>query len=276
MPSAGAISTSTLTAIPGVTAVATIHSRIDGGGPAPFLGPPLEYVDCAQLARIPALGHCVPGAQIAIIQPDYGGAVIDKSAMPDTSWPAAQLSGTQLQQLPVATIVVGTDGSSAAIERARTVIDRAYDQTYAPQTLKEYQADNDQKLNSYRRLADVVILTSLPIAGCSLAVSVAGGLAERKRAFSLLRLTGTPLAVLRRVVTLESAAPLLVSAVVAAGTGLLTAQLFLRAQLHETLRLPGPEYYGLVLAGLVLSLAVIASSLPLLNRLNGPETARNE
>ena len=164
----------------------------------------------------------------------------------------------------------------ALIERARTVLDLGYDQTYAPQTLKEYQADNSQKLNSYQRLADVVIITSLPIAGCSLAVSVAGGLAERKRAFSLLRLTGTPLAVLRRVVTLESAAPLLVSAVVSAGAGLLAAQLFLRAQLYETLRPPGPEYYGTVLAGLVLSLAVIASSLPLLSRLTGPETARNE
>jgi hypothetical protein len=276
LPPDGAVSTSTLTALPGVTAVATVHSRPAAAGPAAFFGPPSEYVDCAELAGIPALGHCAPGARIAAFQPDYGGAVIDKSAMPDTTWPAAALSGAQLRRLPVATIVVGTDGSTGAIERARTVLDLGYDLTYAPQTLKEYQARNSQELDNYQRLADVVILTSLPIAGCSLAVSVAGGLAERRRAFSLLRLTGTPLAVLRRVVTLESAAPLLVSAVVSAGAGLLAAHLFLRAQLYETLRPPGPGYYGMVLAGLVLSLAVIASSLPLLSRLTGPETARND
>ena len=49
----------------------------------------------------------------------------------------------------------------------------------------------------------MVILVSLPIAGCSLAVSVAAGLTDRKRPFSLLRLTGAPLGVLRRVVALE-------------------------------------------------------------------------
>ena len=59
------------------------------------------------------------------------------------------------------------------------------------------------------------------------------------------------------------------------GVGFLTAHLFLRAQLHETLRSPGPQYY-LVVVGLVASLAVIASTLPLLNRLTGPQVARNE
>jgi hypothetical protein len=120
-----------------------------------------------------------------------------------------------------------------------------------------------------------VILTSLPIAGCSLAVSIAGGLMERKRPFSLLRLTGAPVAVLRRVVTLEGAAPLLLTAVASGGAGLLAAQLFLRAQLGETLRPPGVAYYAVLLAGLVASLAVITSTLPLLNRVTGPETARN-
>jgi hypothetical protein len=40
----------------------------------------------------------------------------------------------------------------------------------------------------------VVILVSLPIAGCSLAAGIAAGIADRKRPFSLLRLTapGSP------------------------------------------------------------------------------------
>jgi len=52
--------------------------------------------------------------------------------------------------------------------------------------------------------------------------------------------------------------------------------LFLRAQLDETLQPPGAQYYVIVAAGLVVALAIIASTLPLLRRITGPETARNE
>jgi hypothetical protein len=91
-----------------------------------------------------------------------------------------------------------------------------------------------------------------------------------------LRLTGVPLGTLRRVVALESAVPLLLAAVVAIGTGFAAAQLFLRSQLGYTLHPPGLEYYLVVLAGLVMALAVIASTLPLLDRTTGPEAARND
>jgi hypothetical protein len=69
----------------------------------------------------------------------------------------------------------------------------------------------------------VVILVSLVIAGCSLAVSAVGGLTDRKRPFSLLRLAGVQLGILRRVIALENAVPLTVIAVVWAGTGLLAS-----------------------------------------------------
>ena len=49
---------------------------------------------------------------------------------------------------------------------------------------------------------------------------------------------------LRRVVTLESAVPLLVVAVLSIAVGFGGAALFLRAQLHYTLQPPGPGYYG--------------------------------
>jgi predicted lysophospholipase L1 biosynthesis ABC-type transport system permease subunit len=105
---------------------------------------------------------------------------------------------------------------------------------------------------------------------------VVAGLNDRRRPFALLRLAGTPLRLLRRVVLLESAVPLLVSAAAALGTGFLAAFLFLRAQLDERLQAPGPAYWGVVAAGLVLSLAIIASTLPALARITGPENARND
>jgi hypothetical protein len=78
------------------------------------------------------------------------------------------------------------------------------------------------------------------------------------------------------VVSLESALPLLVVAVLSTGVGFLASWLFVTAQLGYALRPPGAEYYVIVVAGLAASLGVIASTLPLLNRITGPETARNE
>jgi hypothetical protein len=286
-----ATTTNRLTSIPGVTGLLLIRNRPNPSRP---LGPnatvrahtspsqnaqydPIqEVVSCAQLAGVAAMGRCQPGATAAAIEPDYGGGLIGRSSLADTTWPAVDVSAAQLARLPIDTVVVGTNGSTAAIEQARGTLGLAYPDTFAPETMGERRDNNSRLLDGYRRLADVVILTSLPIAGCSLAVNIAGGLAERKRPFSLLRLTGAPLTVLRRVVALEAAAPLLVTAAVSVGAGFLTAQLFLRAQLHETLRAPGLQYYLVIVVGLVASLAVIASTLPLLSRLTGPEFARNE
>ena len=110
-------------------------------------------------------------------------------------------------------INVATNGTVPAIEQARTVLETAYPGYDPPATLGEQYADANQQNVAYQQLADVVVLTSLAIAGCTLAASIAAGLAERKRPFSLLRLAGAPLGMLQRVVALESAVPLLVTAV---------------------------------------------------------------
>ena len=58
--------------------------------------------------------------------------------------------------------------------------------------------------------------------------------------------------------------------------GFLAAALFIHAQLGYTLRPPGPGYYALVGAGLIASLAIIAATLPLVERMTGPDGARHE
>jgi hypothetical protein len=277
--SADAANARALTSIPGVTAVAVIHDQPAlVQQPAPGRPPMQQVVSCAELTTLPALGRCPPGATAVTVMPDYVGSFgLERTTpMRERTWPTADIAAAQLNQLPVDSIVIGTDGSVAAIEQARTTLDLAYPLTFAAHTATEMQGDRSRLLDDYRRLADVVILTSLPIAGCSLAVAIAGGLLERKRPFSLLRLAGAPLGVLRRVVGLEAAAPLLITAAVSVAAGLLSAQLFLRAQLRDTLRLPGPTFYLVLLTGLLAALAVMASSLPLLSRITGPETARNE
>ena len=171
-------------------------------------------------------------------------------------------------------MLVGTNGSAAAIEQARTALEVAFPYLGPPRPLS--RTPNQTTYGELQRLSEVVIVASLVIAGCSLAVSVTAGLTDRKRPFSLLRLTGAPLGLLRRVVVLESAAPLVVIALLSAGTGFLSSQLFLSSELSESLRPPGIAYYTIVLAGLAASLAVIAATFPLLDRITGPEVARNE
>lgn len=264
-----------LAGVPGVDGVTLLHIRTragDDGEPRAWF-----YASCEQIRLTPALGRCPAGADTVEVVPQFGGPVIDRApSMGETTWPAADLTTDELTGLPIDTLVVGTDGSTAAVEGARTVLGGLGSPPYPPQTISELNSHNARQLANFRQLADVVLFTSLPIAGCSLAVSIAGGLADRRRPFSLLRLTGVPLALLHRVVTLETAAPLLIGAVVSAGAGLLSAALFLRAQTEYSLQAPGLSYYVLVGGGVVASLTIIASTLPLLARMTGPDIARNE
>jgi hypothetical protein len=258
-----------LAAVPGVHGVAVIRADPDA---VPRPDGIWGLASCAEVRRIPALGHCPAGAGVVHI-PDVG---YNDRAQARTTWPRADVTAASLKELPARSVTVVTNGSHATLERARTVLERFDPHQRPPRTIGEFDDNNAKDVNEYQQLANVVILTSLPIAGCSLAVSVAAGIGDRRRPFSMLRLAGVPLGTLRRVVALESAVPLLVAAVVAIGTGFAAAQLFLRSQLGYTLHPPGLGYYLVVLAGLVMALAVIASTLPLLNRTTGPEAARND
>ncbi|WP_327040643.1 ABC transporter permease [Micromonospora ureilytica] len=222
-----------------------------------------------------AYGRCADGA--SVIEVPMGLSRWRESASPATVWPAASLTLDDLQRLPVGAMVVGTDGSAAAVERTRTVLEVAFPTFWTgPNVPGDFESDFANTMRGWEQLANVVIVASLALGGCSLAVSVIGGLTERRRPFSLLRLSGAPVRILRRVVALESAVPMLAVAAVAIGMGLLAAHLFLRAQMDYTLVAPEPRFYVIVVVGLAACLGVIASTLPLLERITGPETARSE
>ncbi|WP_433384564.1 FtsX-like permease family protein [Actinoplanes sp. CA-142083] len=232
---------------------------------------PSGLISCADLAGRPELGSCPAGAEVAAVYPDL--------TYPDATppvWPASPVPAADLPGKPVHSIVVLTDGSTQHLEHARTVLEKAFPGTRLPSTENEFRSDFARSLVQFQRLADVVIVASLVIAGCSLAVSLVGGINERRRPFALLRLAGVRLGELRRVVTLESAVPLLAVAVVAIGAGFTAAALFLRSQLDYDLKAPGASYYVLVGFGLAVSLALIASTMPLLRRVTAPASARND
>ena len=107
-----------------------------------------------------------------------------------------------------------------------------------------------------------MILVSLPIAGCTLVAGIAAGLADRKRPFSLLRLTGARLSTLRGVVALEGAVPLLSVAAVAIGTGFAGAAMFANEAQQHPMVAPGAAYYLLTAGGIVISLGHHRGHLP--------------
>jgi hypothetical protein len=263
-----------LSSIPGVRGVTVIHTDPQAvTAPRQNENDMPGLVSCGQLARTPAAGRCAAGAAVAAITLDLTGAETS-SSQATTRWPAAAISPQSLPRTPVLMVVVSTGGASAAIERARTALEADFLYLGPPAVLTG--SGSQSAYAALQRMTDVVILASLVIAGCSLAVSVAAGLTDRKRPFSLLRLAGAPLGMLRRVVALESAVPLVAIATLSAGAGFLASALFLRSELGESLRPPGGGYYLIVGIGLLASLAVIACTFPLLERITGPETARNE
>ena len=282
-----------LRGIPGVQGVVvvradpklTIPGTLHGLGTSQFGPPspvPAGVVSCAQLATVPALGRCPAGATAAAF-PEGGFGFGEYNSLFGTdptgiTWPAATVPVSRLDSLGVDAINVATNGTVPAVEQARTVLENAlaYPASSAPSTIGDLIRQDNSSNNAYQQLANTVILVSLPIAGCTLAAAIAAGLADRKRPFSLLRLTGARLATLRRVVALESAVPLLAVAAVAIGTGFGAAAEYASVAQHYPMVAPGAAYYLITAGGILVSLGIIAATFPLLARITGPEVARNE
>jgi hypothetical protein len=233
-------------------------------------------VACAELVSTPAIGKCRPGGSVASIGYFLSNLLGHNAHASSTVWPPAHLSMADLARLPVDGVVVATDGSSASLERARTALERAFPVQGTSVAVEAVDPSTARRLTMIQDMTDVVIVASLIIAACSLAVNIAAGLSERKRPFSLLRLTGVPTRVLHRVIALETALPLVIVATVSIVVGLTSAALYLSSQVGIAFRIPGIAFWGTVLGGLAASLLIIAATFPLLNRITGPEVARND
>jgi len=261
---------------PQLTIPATFHNlgaQLGSSGPVPA-----GVVSCAQLAAAPALGRCPAGATAVAFPADGFNDTLFGVDTTGITWPAASVPATRLDSLGVDAINVATNGTVPAVEQARTVLENApaYPAIGAPPTIGELIAQSNPANSGYQQLANTVILVSLPIAGCTLAAGVAAGLADRKRPFSLLRLTGARLAMLRRVVALESAVPLLAAAAVAIGTGFGATAMYASVEMQHPMVAPGAGYYLITAGGILAALGIITATFPLLARITGPEVARNE
>ena len=129
-----------------------------------------------------------------------------------------------------------------------------------------------------KKILYAAVALTLIVAGCSLAVTVGGGLVDRKRPFTLLRVSGTPVGVLSRVVLLEAAVPLVAATVVAAGIAYGTSVMAVLRLAPAGTAIPqlGRDYYTIMGIGLAVAFGVITLTLPLLRTMTAPSTIRFE
>jgi hypothetical protein len=260
-----------LAAFPGTTVV-PMYNLPGGDG----------VVSCASLTTLPALGACPTGAREVGLSPD--GLVTDNplylNKILPLVGPHSPPEHAPLKRLQLQTLLVNTPNPSA-LERVRTFLATDTDlaaQGLVPETFGEAAKVRAQDISNVQHVVLAAALLTLIVASCSLAVSVGGGLLERRRPFTLLRLSGIPLATLRRVVLMESTLPLLAGAVIAAGIGLGVARPFTHAVLPTTVHTTSPSsgFYLVLAAGLLVALATVTAALPLLARITNPDEARFE
>ena len=275
-------------AIPGATVYplySTGGSSLDIQGPG-YVGQSDIAVSCAVMREIAVLGQCAPGVEAVQTTDD---SLFDDNPMFNTK-PIVSASDPaypgNLTTLPLQTVLVRVN-SPTTLERVRTYLaakappqvggDKENSPT-PPRTFGETLQIRLDRANTFEKILYAAIALTLIVAGCSLAVSVGGGLVDRKRPFTLLRVSGAQVSVLSRVVLFEAAVPLVAATVVAAGIAYGTSLMaFLRlAPVGTAIPQLGRDYYTIMGIGLVVAFGVITVTLPLLRRMTAPSTIRFE
>lgn len=161
--------------------------------------------------------------------------------------------------------------SDGALEEARTLIMRQSANNHVTTRDNSYATVNAGERNLYRALA-IAMLGAFAVGGGALVIAIAVGLLERRRSFALLRITGAPIRALRATLFLEACGPLVLMSAVAAMLG---------ALIGRWTGQPGAEQGSMVeaaglplLAGLAISVVVLAVMLPMTRRVTETEETR--
>jgi FtsX-like permease family protein len=297
-PAAGAALLSGLSAIRGTTVIPVYSLPQSGtagpgggpgpGGPGPGGGVPggqiIEggngVISCAGLRQLAVLGQCAPGRTAVEVE---AGNLFDDNPRFSTDPIANAFSPAgpaDFSKLYLQDVLIKVR-NAASLELARTYLVTHTAESpsgTAPRTFGEAVQARAGVADTVQRLLYIAVVLTLVVAGCSLAVTVGGGLIERKRPFTLLRVTGTSPGTLYRVVILEAILPLaaatIVAAVTAYGISVLTVAAI--APAGTAVPVPGHTYYLMMGGGLLASLLIIGLSLPLLSRITGPGNIRFE
>jgi ABC-type antimicrobial peptide transport system permease subunit len=239
-----------------------------------------DIISCAGLRELAVLGQCAPGrAAVEVLAANLFSDNPVYSTKPIAS-PASPAASGNFGNLYLLAVLVKVNGS-ATLEKIRTYLVAHTPQSAsgtAPRTFGESVAARAGVADTVQRLIYTAVALTLIVAGCSLAVTVGGSLVERKRPFTLLRVAGTQMSTLYRVVLLEAVLPLaaatLIAGAIAYGISVLTVGKI--APAGTPVPVPGHAYFLTMGVGLFAALLVILTSLPLLRRITGPAAVRFE
>ncbi|HUB94150.1 MAG TPA: FtsX-like permease family protein [Verrucomicrobiae bacterium] len=268
------------------------------------VNPPDDSIaSCVSLEQIRVLGSCPSGAQAVTFTPDSilsgDNPLFVYKDLPLVTH-ASPVSTANLSDLSLGGMLIEANNANT-LEQIRTYL-TVYNTTVQtgggkdgnsltawqmgelePETVGEVaEIRNNDDTNVGRAVLAVVALT-LITAGCSLAVTVGGSLVERKRSFTLLRVSGVSRGTLYIVVLLEAALPLVVVSIAAAAIGLGVGIPVVKTLLTNfepkdtTIPIhPSSGYYLALGVGLIVALGLVTVTLPLVSRMTRPEEARFE
>ncbi|MCU1602879.1 MAG: hypothetical protein JWO22_3588 [Frankiales bacterium] len=294
-------------ALPGVRAVVDLgRSTVAGPGRRdPDDAHSVTVASCTALGR--ALGRDLgcgtskvhriglsdwrPGTRVDVLDADsrVTSRLALPAVIPTLGFPAQLLDGgffdgdllvdPSLLQADAGTtrLVIRTDGTAAAVERARAALPLSL--AFTATTLQEQVATTGQVYLGYLRAVRIGLVLALLIGAASLAVTTADAVNERRRSLATLVAFGTPLRVLRRSVLLQMGAPMLTNVVAALAAAAVASACYLgtlQTQNGETWSLPWGSWALAALTAGVAVLLATAATLPLVSAIGRPEALRAE
>jgi ABC-type antimicrobial peptide transport system permease subunit len=238
-------------------------------------------VGCADLARVTDLACPLPqrdpdgerGEQYLRLEALFDLPYPDPTAADSVFRPAEFIEPNENSALlPIQTLFIPTDGSSAAMERIRTLAAATL-----PISRSKVRADLESgspvSVTSLGTVLPYTMIFILLVAACSLTVSAVSGILERRRPFALLRASGMRLGELRAVVLLETGIPLGFTVLVA--VGLATLQSLAAVPLKDWI-LPSTEFIIGLGIGVPVAFAVCLIALPFMNAATSLDSVRYE
>lgn len=234
-------------------------------------------ISCQALAQLREFGACDTSSKVAKFKSVDAFAYGRVDATIAEGLPKAEL--TNYVNNPMLYMLVRADNASA-LELARTYVFVNLPEktaSFPPQTYGEIYAASGKTVDTLRTVINWSVLVTLLIAGCSLTIATLSALVERKRTFTILRLSGASMSTLRKVMLYETIVPLVVFAAMSVTFGYLAAFAMVKGFTPDaSLTLPSKTFYLTMAAGLMVSLLIVCSTLPVLRRITTSENARYE
>ena len=253
-------------------------------GPIPrgeSIGLPPAIIGCDSLKRLSELGTCPAGAQAVTVNGETFEEVVILHRITSAVTQESEFTSIDADTLLLRGLFVQASDATA-LEKARTLLSKKVTMPFGESllTFGETRKAAQATAGKLQAIISAGVIIALITAGSSVAVAVAGSLIERRRPFTLLRLSGAPLGTLYKVVLWEAAVPLITATLAAAAIGFGAAALVITElapdSANASIEMPDLPYILALIAGPAIALLVVCATLPLVGRLTKPDNVRFE